>query len=49
MFLTNFITSPHRKLGKERKIAKADRKFEYLWSCKEIYNWGGNGKEKGRG
>ena len=36
------------KKRKERKIAKTDRKFEYLWSCKKIYNWRGNKKEKER-
>ena len=49
MFFYKLITSPHTKMGKERKTAKTERKFQYLWSCKEIYKRGGNGKEKGRG
>ena len=32
--LTYFITSPHRKIGKERKLAKTDKKFQYLCNCK---------------
>ena len=49
IFFNKLITSPHTKIGKERKTAKTERKFQYLWSCKEIYKRGGNGKEKGRG
>ena len=37
----------HIENREEGKLAKTDRKFQYLWSCKKIYNWGGNGKEKG--
>ena len=32
-----------KELGKELK----GQIFQYLWGCKEISHWGGNGKERG--
>ena len=48
-FLTNFITSPHRKIGKERKIAKTDRKFKYFRVVRKSTIGEEMGKKRGAG